>query len=31
MAAAAHTFARPDAAQKIALTLLETSIEHEPA
>src|SRR3989338_1821435 len=28
--AAPHTFARPDAAQKIALTLLETSIEHEP-
>ena len=31
MAAAARAFARPDAAQKIALTLLETSIEHEPA
>ncbi|MDO8576144.1 MAG: UDP-N-acetylglucosamine--N-acetylmuramyl-(pentapeptide) pyrophosphoryl-undecaprenol N-acetylglucosamine transferase [bacterium] len=30
MAAAARTFARPDAAKKIALTLLETSIEHEP-
>lgn len=30
MAAAAHTFARPDAARKIALTLLETSIAHEP-
>lgn len=31
MAAAARTFARPDAAKKIAATLLETSIEHEPA
>lgn len=31
MTAAARTFARPDAARKIALTLLETSIEHEPA
>ena len=31
MSAAAKTFARPDAARKIALTLLETAIEHEPA
>ena len=30
MTAAARTFARPDAARKIALTLLETSIAHEP-
>ncbi|MDO8576528.1 MAG: UDP-N-acetylglucosamine--N-acetylmuramyl-(pentapeptide) pyrophosphoryl-undecaprenol N-acetylglucosamine transferase [bacterium] len=31
MTAAARAFSRPDAAQKIALTLLEASIEHEPA
>ncbi|OGG56456.1 hypothetical protein A3D71_01485 [Candidatus Kaiserbacteria bacterium RIFCSPHIGHO2_02_FULL_55_20] len=30
MSEAARTFARPDAARKIALTLLETSISHEP-
>lgn len=30
MSDAARTFARPDAARKIALTLLETSISHEP-
>ncbi len=30
MGEAAHTFARPDAARKIALSLLETSIAHEP-
>lgn len=30
MSDAAQTFARPDAARKIALTLLETSISHEP-
>ena len=30
MAEAARAFARPDAARKIALTLLETSISHEP-
>ncbi|MDO8514119.1 MAG: UDP-N-acetylglucosamine--N-acetylmuramyl-(pentapeptide) pyrophosphoryl-undecaprenol N-acetylglucosamine transferase [bacterium] len=30
MSAAAHSFARPDAAKKIAMVLLETVIEHEP-
>ncbi len=30
MSEAARTFARPDAAKKIALTLLETAIAHEP-
>ncbi|MSU73927.1 UDP-N-acetylglucosamine--N-acetylmuramyl-(pentapeptide) pyrophosphoryl-undecaprenol N-acetylglucosamine transferase [Candidatus Kaiserbacteria bacterium] len=30
MSEAARTFARPDAARKIALTLLETAISHEP-
>ncbi len=30
MSEAARTFARPDAARKIALSLLETAIEHEP-